>query len=486
MPVRKDVEKDLPYDEEDLQSIIRYAAKLTGNTLKDILGKESGHIGGTGTKGYFGQLIESDYFYIENNSKPVPDFDKVGMELKVTPMKRLAKGLVSKERLVLNIIDYNDVPLKRFHTFTDKSSHILIVFYLWSSGSDLYDYKVLKVVDWRPSENDLRIIKEDWDIIEGYILRGEAHLLSEKHTKFLAACTKGAGHGGDLRTQPFSDILAKQRALSLKQSYMTSLFHKCKDVNEILVDMDDTPASSEDSVFTEVWKEDVTFEEYILQRFYPYVGRTCEEIERMLGIDLSDGPKQYYFTLVLAMMGVRGKRKVLEFDEANIKMKTIRIRRDGRSKESMSFPAFRYEELVGQTWETSDFYEQIDREFFFPVFQFNTDHPENEPRKSLRFKGAFFWSVPDADMGIIEGVWNDTREKILREDFDHFVKASDGRISHIRPHAKDSKDTYPYKGRQHIKRCFWFNDKYIQKIVRDNLHDISTTLDDFGDMVDDR
>ena len=475
------VKKDLPYDENDLESILRYASRLTGNTMKDILGKESGLIGGTRTKGYFGQLVESDYFYIDNNSIAAPDFDKVGMELKVTPMKKQKGGLASKERLVLGIIDYNDVPKKHFHMFSDKNSHILIVFYLWSPDTDLYDYKVLKVVDWIPSEEDLRIIKEDWDVIEGYVIRGEAHLLSERHTKFLAACTKGVGHGGDLRTQPFSDVPAKQRALSFKQSYMTSLFHKSRDINEMMVDISSIKEPVGDSVFIENWEDDTKFEAYILRRFNRFVGMSCKEIEEELDIYLDDNPKQYYYTLTLAMMGILHKNRVREFEEANIKIKTIRLRKDGSSKESMSFPAFRYEELVKQTWETSDFYEQIDREFFFPVFQFNTSDPSKESRKELMFKGAFFWSVPDNDFVVIEQVWNDTKEKVLEEDFDHFVRASDGRISHIRPHAQNSMDTYPYKGREYVKRCFWFNDKYIAEIVRKNLSDSRRALDDFDD-----
>ena len=473
--------KDLPYDETDIESILRYAAKLTGNTMKDVLGRGSGKTGGTNTKGFFGQLVESDYFYIDNNNMAAPDFEKVGMELKVTPMKKQKGGLASKERLVLGIIDYNDVPKKHFRMFTDKNSHILIVFYLWSPGTDLYDYKVLKVVDWTPSEEDLRIIKEDWDIIEGYVLRGEAHLLSERHTKFLAACTKGVGHGGDLRTQPFSDMLAKQRALSLKQSYMTSLFHRSRDINELMVDVSDIEESTDDSVFIEDWDEGTKFEAYVLKRFNRFIGMSCKEIEEELNVDLDDRPKQYYYTLTLAMMGIFHKNRVREFEEANIKVKTIRLRKDGTSKESMSFSAFKYEELVEQTWETSDFYEQIDREFFFPVFQFNTSDPRKESRKELTFKGAFFWSVPDDDFVIIEQVWNETKERVLEEDFDHFVKSTDGRISHVRPHAQNSDDTYPYKGKEHVKRCFWFNADYIARIVRENLPGSRRTLDDFDD-----
>ena len=98
-PIGDSINNRPPYDDSDLDSILKYAAKLTGRTLNEILGEESGFIGGKRTKGYFGQLIESGYFFIDNNSLPLPDFQKVGMELKVSPMKETRDGLVSKERL---------------------------------------------------------------------------------------------------------------------------------------------------------------------------------------------------------------------------------------------------------------------------------------------------------------------------------------------------------------------------------------------------
>lgn len=455
---------------------MKYAAKLTGHTLNEILGEESGYIGGKRTKGYFGQMIESGYFFIDNNSLPLPDFQKVGMELKVSPMKETKDGLVSKERLVLGIINYNDVPVKHFRIFTDKNSHILIVFYLWYPEMDVYDYMVLKVVDWRPSAEDLRMIKEDWDIIESYVIRGEAHLLSERHTKYLAACTKGVGHGEDLRQQPNSTEMAKQRALSFKASFVTSIFKNYLDLNEYYID-NSSIIEDVESLFKDDWVEEWTFEEYVLRHFDKFKGKRCSEIETILDISLDDSSKGYYHTLILAMMGIRGKRYVKEFVQANISIKTIRIKRNGTPKESMSFPAFRYETLVQQEWEESDFYEQLDREFFFPVFQFDLNNVDDVPRKDLRFVGAFFWSLPDSDFAIVGDVWEDTKQKIMEERFDDFVKASEQRIAHIRPHGRNKLDTYPYKGKEYTKRCFWLNSGYIEDVVKKGLK--RKRLDDF-------
>ena len=455
----------LPYDESDLESIIRYASRLTGRSLEELIEGGELRIEESRSKGRFGQIVERDYFGIPTNSIAEPDFRKVGMELKVTPMKKVGKGLVSKERLVLGIIDYDKVPELGFDMFLKKSSHILIVFYLWEKDEDMLRYRFLKVVDWTPSEDEIRMIESDWNVIEDYVETGRAHLLSEKHTKLLAACTKGAGHGKDMRHQPFSDIPAQQRALSFKQSFMTSLFNTHQDVSaSIGTDAD----GREFSLLGPQWPKSMSFEDYVGSRFKRFAGRTCSEIEEMLEIDLNSGSKQYYSSLVLAMLGAVGKKRIKEFDEAGIVVKTVRIRSDGRPKESMSFPYIRYDDMVYQAWEDSDFFDQLDHEFLIPVFRFPSKDLKIG-RKELLFEGAFFWTVPDDDFATIGEVWEDTRRKVSEGCFEGFVAESDRRIAHVRPHARNSEDMYDFHGRKVPKKSFWLNSDYIRDVVKDNL-----------------
>lgn len=456
----------MTYDKTETESILRHAAKLTGNTLNDLIERGEVIIGGTNTKGLFGQIVEEGYFLIENNNSPLPDFQDAGIELKVTPVKKTGRGFISKERLILGIINYDEVPKRHFGIFLDKDSHILMVFYLWKENTDIYDYRFLKVVDWEPSPDELRVIREDWDVIEGYVMRGEAHLLSERHTKYLAACTKGVGHGKDMRSQPFSVEPAKQRALSFKASFMTELYHSHVDIGETLVDY---TANDTSSVLQGGWSLEETFEEHVIHKLDRFVGKTCKEIEEELGVDLSSESKQYYYMLVLSMFGVTGKKRIKEFVEADITIKTVRILTSGKPEQSTSFPAFKSEELVKQSWENSDFFNQIDHEFFIPIFQLNTKHPRTKERKSLVFKGAFFWYVPDDDMEIIRGVWEDTKQKILEERFDDFVKISDRRIAHVRPHGKKS-DYDTYNGKKFGKKGFWFNNDYMKEVIDSHLN----------------
>lgn len=460
---RTEPDVEMPYDITDEKSVLQYAARLTGKTLNDFVIKGEVVEGGVHTKGYFGQLVEREYFHLSNNNSPLPDFQDLGIELKVTPLTKTSKGIVPKERLILGIINYNDVPKRGFDIFLKKNTHILIIFYLWNDKINIYDYKILKVVNWMPSDEEMRLIREDWDVIEGYVMRGEAHLLSGRHTKILEACTKSAGHGKGMRSQPFSDVKASQRALSFKLSFMTTLYNTSMDVGS------STKMRSDEDLVPVIqgnWSESESFEECIVSRYRKYVGMTCREIEYSLGIELNEGALQYYHMLSLAMIGVLGKKQAKELVQADIEIKVVRISNKGTPDQSMSFPYIRFDKIVEQVWEESDFYKKLDHEFFTPVFSYVN---KKMPKKDLVFKGAFFWSVSDDDFLKAKMVWEDTKAKVLAEDFDHFIKISDDGLFHIRPHGNNGEDMTTYRGKKVKKVSFWMNAAHVGEIVRNNL-----------------
>ena len=66
------------------------------------------------------------------------------------------------------------------------------MFYLHDRDLDLLDY-IIKLVDgWQYPNEDLKIIKQDWEFINQKIKDGKAHELSEGDTFYLGACTKGS------------------------------------------------------------------------------------------------------------------------------------------------------------------------------------------------------------------------------------------------------------------------------------------------------
>lgn len=135
----------LPYDDANINSILNYALLLLNKSLSDVMEDdlETTFKG----KGGFGQKVEKLYFKYEPNSKPEPDFSKVGMELKTTPLKTINRGFVSKERLVFNSIDYKNIYKESFKTssFWKKNQLLLLMFYLHENEKLPFDY-IFKII----------------------------------------------------------------------------------------------------------------------------------------------------------------------------------------------------------------------------------------------------------------------------------------------------------------------------------------------------
>ncbi len=439
----------LPYDMGDPKDILRYAQVLVGKTLGDgVSDREFADIPPLHTKGRFGQLIEKGYFLIENNSDSVPDFLLAGLELKTTPVKRIRGGaLRPKERLVLSLIDYQRIVGEDFWSsaFYRKNGQLLIVFYLHEEGKGIYDYRIIDAVIWDYGAEDLRVIREDWETIRGYVVEGRAHELSERHTRYLAANRKGAGHGMDDRIQPFSDIPAPARSFSLKASYVRTIIERDQDAQKLIRTLDE-------------WDEERTFEGIILDRFRPYEGMPVEEIASEIGYDLNPRSKSYRADLARRILGVTS-RKIEEFEKAEIETKTVMLNSRGMPKEDMSFPTFHYTEIVKQEWEDSDFFEKLNRRFLFVVFQ-------RTPLGEDVFLGAKFWSINYQDLMEAKRVWEETARRVKEGRADDLPRMTESYVAHVRPHAQNRDDTYPLpQGGELVKKCFWLNRRFVRSQI---------------------
>ena len=447
-------------------SIIDYAKKLKSQTLRQACGKEIEKHNYKG-KGNFGQILEKFYFGYEPNSDAAPDFKEAGIELKSSPLKILKNGeFRSKERLVLNIINYLEVHKEEFETssFWKKNAHLLLIFYLHDRDIDLLDY-IIKLVDsWEYPSEDLRIIKQDWETINKKIKVGKAHELSEGDTFYLGACTKGSTALKSLRAQPFNNEKAKQRAYSLKQGY----------VNHIIA----TIAQDETAVYgkiieqPEILEKTHSIEEVVFLKFQPFYGKSAKQIEQELGLELNQKAKSYFANLTNAILGLELGQKIEEFTKADIQVKTIRLKENNLPKEDISFPTFEYKELIETEWEDSDFKNILESKFFFVFYQFEGE--------SLILRKVKFWNMPYSDILEAKNVWGNTiktvasgevvkevTEKGVRRTY--FPKKSENKVSHVRPHAKNAADTYelPVADKltgltEYTKHCFWLNASYVR------------------------
>lgn len=478
------------YNTKDINSIYNYAKKLIGKTFRNVeeqheietlksgnhLREQTVHYGESSRKGGLGNLIEDIYFQLGTNNLSQPDFGDVGLELKVTPYKiNKNKTISAKERLVLSMINFMEIVDETFFesNLWSKLENILLIYYLFEDDKERLDYLINFVYLFSPDKQDLEIIIEDFNKIKQKVLEGRAHELSESDTLYLGAVTK-ASDSTRLTEQPNSETPAKPRAFSLKNSYMTSLLRGKISKTKV------------ERIINEPVKD---FESFITNKINKNIGLTKEELINKFDSSLNPKTKHIYSLLTYRMLGVKGKN-ALEFEKANIEVKTIRLTKNGKLVESMSFPTFKVIDLIEEKWETSDLYERFSStKFLFVIYK--------EFEKTYKLEKAIFWNMPTYDLdNIVKSEWELTR-KIFKDGVkftkkhqkngyiikNNLPKMSETEIIHVRNHS--SKSVYLINGIKEgngiisrdgdllpngdiiSKQCFWLNNKYVLKQIKE-------------------
>lgn len=491
-------EVERPYDDTDPEDIFRYSQELISKTFVDVLAtvfkddqlkEKISYYNNPKGKGSLGNLLEEHYFLYKPNSSPEPDFINAGIELKATPYESTKKGIKAGERLVISMIPNTEpIEIEFINSHLEKKlSKILMIWYHRVKNQkrtehrieytflfDLYDKRFAK---------DLKIILEDYKTIVNKIISGNAHDLSEGDTKYLGACTKGASAKTSYKPQFYNkDVLAKRRAFSLKQQYMSY----------ILENYVQPSSMAYDSIFTEDELNNGNFDTMVISKINSYIGKDTDELCRLFRVIKDTKPKQINKILVNRMLGVNTDNSE-EFQKANIKIKTIRVGKDNSIKENMSFHNISICNFVNQDFENSKEYEFFEStRFLFVVFK------ENDLGKFI-LTGAKFWNMPIEELEktgkdewelykkkLLEGVnfkhSTDKNGKVKTEN--DLPKMSDTQMFHLRPRAE--KSAYLINGKRYgggtesdmdllpngdkmTKQCFWLNHKYVLKIIEDIL-----------------
>lgn len=471
----------IEYDRKNPRSIEDYAQGMVGKTFREIweedaarqpmmLREDNANYGPTDVsevkrnKGNLGQIIEEKFFHYACNNDSRADFYEAGVELKVTPYRINKNGSLSaKERLILTMIDYFQVVNEAFEEshFWNKSRLILLVYYLYMKEIKYnLDYKIGYVRLFTPPEQDVKIIRHDYYIIVSKIKAGKAHELSEGDTLYLGAAPKAAT-SKDRRKQPFSEEPAKPRAFAFKSSYMTYV------LNNYII-----PAKTTYEPIVQDGSVD-SFEDYVVEKIERYRGYSINDLCMEFDVEIEKRPKNLEAILAYHILGIKGNHAE-EFEKASVAVKTIRIGKNDRIKESMSFPTFRFKELIKEDWENSRFGNYLrETRFLFVVYKFDKDNV-------LRLRGCQFWNIPYKDLETdVKSVWERTKQ-VIQDGIqvtiingrrrNNLPKASENPVCHVRPHAQNAQDTYELPdGRKYPKQCFWLNNTYIYDQIDDKI-----------------
>ena len=449
------------YDKNSIASIYEFALRLKNRSLADVVTLPAG-VTNVRDRGNLGSLVETYYFQHKPPNDHNPDFVEVGLELKTSGVVKGKNGeFRAKERLVLTMIDFNTLAKEEWVTssFLHKCQRMLILFnkfekdipvinrkfvmdpLLFGIGDPEAEHPQVKGFENIP-KGELETLKRDWIFIRQKVLDGKAHELSEGDTFYLGACRKGAGGPKEaLRTQPFSEVGAKARAFSLKQNYVNRLIER--HVNQI----------HESGIF-----ETLSIDEATHETFRNFIGKSTDELAAEFNyFKKSKNQKGYLRSLALKILATAGTG-TSQLNEADIEMKTIRLKVNGSPRESMSFPTFDYMKIGTENWEDSSFFEKIERKFLLVIFQ-----EDKEGLESLI--AAEYWNMPYEDRLEAKRVWEETKWRV-GIDASKLPTSRESRVAHVRPKAANGKDkALSPQGQMLVKKCFWLNKKYIESVM---------------------
>lgn len=470
-----------PYNPSDPVSIYEYSSRLMGHSLNSLFGEKAIASRRKG-KGGLGQMVEELFFGYDINSNQEADFSEAGLELKCTPVKTKESdgGYTIKERLVCTMIDYFDVVNVDFEEshLLKKCRLMLLLFYLFVKGKEVCDYEFIIRILWQMPEKDLLLIKKDYETIVNKIRNGQAHLLSEGDTLYLGACRKGQ-KGDTPQKQPFSDACAMKRAFSLKPAYMRYVLKHATDSGSNAFSNYKSAGTQTFELVNAAQLNNMSFEDIILSRYTPFIGLNYIQICNKLGIKPYDAKSKYADVANLIASDGKSKRiaNADEFQKSGIMIKTIRLRPNGTPKEAMAFKNIDYCEVFdNDTWTDSEAYEIFTSRFLFIVFKptansisFVQKNGETIQEKEYILDKAFFWTMPPKDLEKAKEYWQHIRHNVLENKInpDSFWHISDHRDFHVRPKAKDKKNSIAVNpnGGTCEKYCYWMNAEYIKRII---------------------
>ena len=464
---------------------MRHARKLEGRTLREAINvlvppKELGVVMEeaakycTGkAKGKFGNAIEAGHFYYKPNSDKEPDLGWA--ELKCTGLKRVKSGrstkLSAKERLVICMINFGggdqeeekSILKETFDTSHAKKklNSLVLVFYEYAKGTAILDLKVLLVDHWMPDATELRMIREDWELIKSYVKAGDAHLISESLTNILGACTKGA-KGTDRVKQANNKEKAKPRAFALKQAFVTQIYER-------LLNQRSGGKAPEPEIHLDGMdlyrKAKERFEDFVTKRLNKYAGKTTVQICDELGItgkfeskDKHARRMRKFLNKILSGSQDQESDNLAEFKNTGLQIKTVRLKANGMPAEAVSFPHFKYDELADEDdWEDSELYGMLTSRFLFIFLR------EMGEGKDPVFEKAIFHSLSEDDLDEAEKAWKLAVEKAREHVYEEMPGQKANRVIHVRPH--DSKARYGKDPSVEKHRCFWLNQRYIRGVI---------------------
>ena len=174
--------------------------------------------------------------------------------------------------------------------------------------------------------------------------------------------------------------------------------------------------------------------------------------------------KSYAAAVVRRVFGAKNFRsRIREFDEMGLTPRMSRVNADLMPYEALSFPAFRYKELLEETWEDSDLLSHVEYMLIVPIY----GERRSTPQAECRFGVPVFWRPSAERLEAIRQEWELYRLEIRAGRAATLTSAAETRTIHVRPHGRDSTDVdvAPIVG-DVVKKSFWLNKNLVSEVLR--------------------
>lgn len=440
---------------------------LKFNSIDELLLKTAGIVGKTfgeldkegyfekksNDKGILGKIVETGFYGYPNNNKAEADFSELGVELKVSGFVTTKKGVWSaKERISLSQINFHKIVSEdfKFSSLISKNRKILFIWYEFIKDGDprdfiIKDYQLYDMTGIEP------VIEKDYKIIQETVKNGLAHKLSEGDSVILGAATKGGA--GQTQTQPFSEIRAKTRAFSIKNSFIKGVLKEHQLNYSVSLPSELTP------------------EEWLWNKFKKYKGMTQMELLKHLDPQSFKIKPQYNIGNMIQRR-IIGKNSELEknelFSKLTYEIKTTPITESYFPIEKPTFKPLQKDEFLDD-WEISDwkiFFEEST--FFYIGYLEKSTHRGNGFRKlHCLFKVTF---TPE-EVEEFSKTYNDIKNAVNSNDIDLLPTATKFPERYLVISTKGSGGDKCYQQFMNGEKkvCFMFNKEFIYKKFNEGL-----------------
>ena len=425
-----------------LDQIIGKCAEIKNKKVKDIL--TSQNVLESQDKLQLENLIKKEVFNIKLQKNNPNNFEKLGIQLKVTGLIKYKKpdneGRKYKAKEIISLGSISDQAILDEPNFEKSALYnqmqkTLYVFYEYRYDKPMSEWKVIdfKYVELDASTN-IKTLTDDYALISSKLKKGKVAELSQSSTEELSIVISEA-----------SEASVTSREFLLKPNYVNKIFYS-----------EGVKSNEGDVMFS------------IVSKVQPFHGLTIGEIYKEMQIPIPEAKNQKD-AIINKLLNTKSYDKVPNIKPSVFKIRNIELKNNGKLKDEVALMNVNANEFLNDVpFNESELYTfLISYKFLFIVWQ-------KRGEESV-FKDVMLFQFDNKLITKAEFVYNDTKEKFLvGMDLERVGDRTMSNLIHkssnmgilLRPHGQNSKDTMttPF-GQVITKQQYWLNSSEVERVI---------------------